>query len=80
VQVERQPGFVYNPKRVPSYCDRILWRDRPALAAGHTQRWLRPAAGVGSSDHKAVVAAHQLQLPRAGGPPAQAVQVCRRIY
>lgn len=50
---------------MPSYTDRILWRDRPGLATEHTQLWLAPFPSFSSSDHKPVAAVHALRVPKA---------------
>ena len=56
----------YNEKRVPSWCDRILWRS----LEGHAKR-LRPiefnsAENITTSDHKPVFATFEVELPSVG--------------
>ena len=67
-KVERIPGFSYQAQRVPAYTDRVLWKSMPSLAASVTQTALRAVGGVGTSDHKPVVAEFELRetavLPR----------------
>lgn len=64
-KVARAPGHVYNEKRLPSYCDRILWRSSPALERadqGVVQEAVWSAEGVTSSDHKPVSSLFLLRL------------------
>ena len=51
-KVERQPGMSYITKRVPSYCDRILWRSFASMEGDVSQTKLESLPDVGSSDHK----------------------------
>ena len=67
-KVEREPGLNYGHKRVPSYCDRILFRSLPGLSDNLTQRWVQPVASVATSDHKPVVSLHDLHIQ--APPPA----------
>jgi len=71
--MEREPGLVYNPKRTPSWADRILWRTiapaglikRPQLLA------YQNCPNVFSSDHKPVFAIFNVvdkTLPLARSP------------
>ena len=55
-KVQRRRGLTYKDQRVPSYCDRILWRSMPALAADVTQLTYRALPEVSTSDHKPVCA------------------------
>ena len=57
-KVEREPVLSYTRKRVPSYCDRILFRSLPGLSANQRQEWVQPVESVASSDHKPVAALH----------------------
>jgi hypothetical protein len=59
-----QPGeeLQFGRKRVPSYCDRILFRSQPGFAADLVQEWVHPVKSITSSDHKPVVAVHTLRL------------------
>lgn len=74
-KVERQAGCKYITKRVPSYCDRVLWKTgsgyegdiRLLAAQGHPE--------VSSSDHKPVSADFALTLHM---PPRISVQTPSR--
>jgi hypothetical protein len=61
-KVERRPGYVYNPKRSPSYTDRILF------ATGHCLRnhlkvlAYEPIDEFASSDHKPIRGAFEVKL------------------
>jgi hypothetical protein len=55
-KVERRPGTHHKKKRIPSYCDRVLWKSMPPLAANVTQSFLCSAPNVSTSDHKPVYA------------------------
>lgn len=61
-------GLRYKQNRVPSYCDRILWRSMPARLGAVTQTCLRSVPAMSTSDHKPVVAAFEVRpserLPR----------------
>ena len=61
-QVERMPGTTYERKkmRIPSYCDRILWRSMPHLRDNVRQLALASAPGVSTSDHKPLYAQFEI--------------------
>lgn len=61
-KVERTPGFVYQPKRVQSYCDRVLWRSLPRLAKDVQCDGMEAHAAITSSDHKPVSGAFRLSI------------------
>lgn len=55
VQVERESGCVYNIKRLPAWCDRILWKSTlPSKSAEILNYYSVPE--FPSSDHKPVAA------------------------
>ena len=54
----------YNPQRIPSYCDRVLWKSMPAWAHRLQQTSLLSVPEVSTSDHKPVVATFSLELSR----------------
>eukprot|EP00299_Pterocystis_sp_00344_P013821 c6811_g1_i1.p1 GENE.c6811_g1_i1~~c6811_g1_i1.p1 ORF type:complete len:678 (+),score=147.83 c6811_g1_i1:54-2087(+) len=62
--------LVYDSKRIPSYCDRILWSSLPGVAQDLRQVSLSSAADVTTSDHKPVRAIFFLRNPTAGDPTA----------
>ena len=69
-KLERQPGLHYGHKRVPSYCDRILFKSLPGLSGNHRQQWVRPVSSVATSDHKPVVSLHDVRVRTAQAHPA----------
>lgn len=52
--MERKAGSIYNDKRLPSYCDRILWRSMPAVKHDFKAISLQSLTDVATSDHKPV--------------------------
>lgn len=60
-KVKREGGSHYNQQRIPSYCDRVLWKSMPALRPSIRQTLLRSVPAVSTSDHKPVVAAFAIQ-------------------
>eukprot|EP00047_Mylnosiga_fluctuans_P008271 m.6654 g.6654 ORF g.6654 m.6654 type:complete len:1058 (-) comp2120_c0_seq1:291-3464(-) len=55
-KVYRSPGTFYEQKRIPSYCDRVLYWSAPDRARDLALLAYRSAAKVDSSDHKPVYA------------------------
>jgi hypothetical protein len=55
-KVQRQGGTHYKDQRIPSFCDRVLWKSMPHLIGRVNQTSLRSLPGVSTSDHKPVVA------------------------
>ena len=53
-KVRRQEGTEYNPQRIPSYCDRVLWRSLHPFVDDVQQTCLESLVNVSSSDHKPV--------------------------
>lgn len=58
--LRRRHGFEYAAKRVPSWCDRVLWKSLPAFAGDVRCTAYAAHASVASSDHKPVSAAFEL--------------------
>lgn len=58
--LRRKHGFEYAAKRVPSWCDRVLWKSLPAFAADIKCTAYAAHGSVASSDHKPVSAAFEL--------------------
>ena len=56
------PAVLYNAKRVPSYCDRVLWRALPHCRVRCESYRSHPE--VTSSDHIPVTAALRVELPQ----------------
>lgn len=71
-QVERVPGMTYVEKRVPSYCDRILWRSLPGAAGDIKMMKFDSLRSISTSDHKPVSGLLQVTLPN------RVLCVCRR--
>ena len=62
-KVRRSSGTEYTEQRVPSYCDRVLWKSMPAVAACLQQTAYTSVPQVSTSDHKPVVAAFNISCP-----------------
>jgi len=66
-KVGREPGYAYNSKRLPSYCDRILFYSLPTLVERKTLKQLdlwSDGFGVTTSDHKPVSSVFHVTLMR----------------
>jgi endonuclease/exonuclease/phosphatase family metal-dependent hydrolase len=50
----------YKDQRIPSYCDRVLWKSMPPLAGKLVQTKYTSLPRVSTSDHKPVVATFEL--------------------
>ena len=61
---EQGYGMPKNPKklRVPSWCDRVLWRSLPHLEGALAHKSTRPVPGVTTSDHKPLCSTFALTL------------------
>jgi len=59
-KVERSSELVYQQKRIPSYCDRVLWKSAAGLRGAVSQTSLAALPRVSTSDHKPVVATFSL--------------------
>jgi len=59
-KVKRDPGMHHKDQRIPSYCDRVLWRSMPPLKANVQQTMLTSVPGVSTSDHKPVASAFHI--------------------
>lgn len=55
-KVMRKVGTEYKDQRIPSYCDRVLWKSMPPLEDFLQQTSLISLPEVSTSDHKPVVA------------------------
>lgn len=56
-KMKRAPDYVYTEQRVPSYCDRVLWKSQPARSMDVRLDNLQAHPSVFTSDHKPVSAA-----------------------
>lgn len=59
----------YNPARIPSYCDRILWHSLPARRPLLSQTAYESATDMRSSDHVPVRAMFLLRVPEVMSRP-----------
>jgi hypothetical protein len=57
------PGTTYVDKRIPSYCDRILWRSLPGAAGDLSIKKLTSIPTISTSDHKPVTGLLEVTLP-----------------
>lgn len=55
-KVERTPGTTYKAQRVPSWCDRVLWKSQPSLSKDVTCTAYQSHPTLRTSDHKPVSA------------------------
>ena len=60
-KVRREAGTTYKDQRVPSYCDRILWKSMPTRRKHIRQVSLRAVPSVSTSDHKPILACFEIQ-------------------
>eukprot|EP00164_Ancoracysta_twista_P000775 GFYU01001019.1.p1 GENE.GFYU01001019.1~~GFYU01001019.1.p1 ORF type:complete len:1000 (+),score=301.16 GFYU01001019.1:262-3261(+) len=76
-KVERKPGTVFESKkmRIPSWCDRVLWRSFPGCEADIVSYFADPS--ISTSDHKPVGAVFSvnLRLPYISPQPASMAEV-----
>lgn len=63
-KVSRGEGLTYNPKRTPSYCDRILWRSLPGHTSAMRFMGMENCVKMETSDHKPVRAMFDVTIPR----------------
>lgn len=63
-KVDRQHGYRYNPKRSPSYTDRILFKNADQLDAATKLILYEPVEGFTSSDHKPIRGGFSIRLNR----------------
>jgi hypothetical protein len=61
-KVRREAGFVHNPQRVSSWCDRVLWKSLPGFVDDVKQVAYSAHPSVITSDHKPVSAAFEIAL------------------
>lgn len=62
-KVEKGYVLKYNPKRVPSYCDRILYRSTAGYEACIHEEAFAAAPNLITSDHKPVWARFRISIP-----------------
>eukprot|EP01065_Artemidia_motanka_P037848 TRINITY_DN46754_c0_g1_i1.p1 TRINITY_DN46754_c0_g1~~TRINITY_DN46754_c0_g1_i1.p1 ORF type:complete len:854 (+),score=166.02 TRINITY_DN46754_c0_g1_i1:57-2618(+) len=67
-KVLRQADYSYVPERVPSYCDRVLWKSMPHCADCVVQESLVAVPDVTSSDHKPVRSVFTVRPSRSPHP------------
>jgi len=68
----KESGLEYVTKRVPSYCDRILWRSLPGVRCMVEQQLYAAASQVSTSDHKPVQATFCIRRRPAAGSSSSA--------
>ena len=61
-KVERKDGYGYNPKRSPSYTDRILYKANHGLSKMISPQAYEPIDHFTTSDHKPIRGAFEIQL------------------
>ena len=63
-KVDRQHGYLYNPKRSPSYTDRVLFKNADKLDSATKLLLYEPVEGFTSSDHKPIRSGFSIRLNR----------------
>jgi endonuclease/exonuclease/phosphatase family metal-dependent hydrolase len=63
-KVERNQPLTYKNQRIPSYCDRVLWKSLPARSNELQCTTFNAVPEIMSSDHKPVFADFELKVPR----------------
>ena len=58
--VEKQPGFTYNSRRFPAWCDRVVWRSLPCKECNMKHLATEALGGVSTSDHKPVISTFEI--------------------
>jgi len=61
-KVGRQPGCSYNPKRSPSYTDRVLFKAADKLDSATKLLLYEPVVGFNTSDHKPIRSGFSIRL------------------
>jgi hypothetical protein len=61
-KVKRQDGYHYNPQRVSSWCDRILFKSLPSCEGNISVKSYEAISKLSTSDHKPVRAAFEIDL------------------
>ena len=61
-KVRRQDGYEYNPQRVSSWCDRILYKSLPSCEGNIVVKSYEAISKSSTSDHKPVRAAFEIAL------------------
>jgi hypothetical protein len=67
-KVRREAGLAYNPQRVSSWCDRVLFKSLPALKADLRCVAYGSFPSIATSDHKPVAASFELSCRRQTAP------------
>jgi hypothetical protein len=63
-KMKRGRRYAYTAQRVPSYCDRVLWRSAPGETQCIDLDKFQVVPNLATSDHKAVMARFHLSIPR----------------
>ena len=66
-KVKRVPGYEHKDQRIPSYCDRVLWKSMLPQQKRVVQKLLTSVPAVSTSDHKPVVSGFEI-APSLGLP------------
>jgi hypothetical protein len=72
-KIKQHEPVMYNVKRVPSYCDRVLWRSMPGVSDCLALKEFNSAVQLHTSDHQPIYAKFSLSVPK----PAQQRQAER---
>jgi hypothetical protein len=63
-KVERNQPLTYKSQRIPSYCDRVLWKSLPARVNDIQCTAFNAVPEIMTSDHKPVYADFEVKVPR----------------
>jgi phosphatidylinositol-bisphosphatase len=63
-KVQRQAGTEYKRQRIPSFCDRILYKSLPSRDGRLACKSFTGVPEIATSDHKPVHAEFEIQVPR----------------
>jgi hypothetical protein len=79
-KVKKAYDLAYNNKRVPSWCDRVLWKSLPGFASFITPTLYESCPGYKTSDHKPVRAGFTVRLPVQLQHPAERTEIVHLIF
>ena len=61
-KVLRNEHLAYNEQRIPSWCDRVLWKSLPGFASNVQQTSYEACPEFMSSDHKPIRSAFRVSI------------------
>jgi hypothetical protein len=79
-KVKKAYDLSYNPARIPSWCDRVLWKSLPGFANMITSTLYEACPHYKTSDHKPVRAGFTVRLPPQLKPPQERNEIVHLIF